>query len=618
MISLFGSTYSALFPWLLGLIPLVTLFLIYIYKHRGKGKRIVVSTILILKNIRSKTEARSKFFPPPRFFFELLILLLLVLGTAGFFESLNSHKIIMLLDNSFSMSAEDVSGTNNFFTLAKDEAIKILNEASSGVEVKVFTTSPNLKELTRNWENKKKAIELISDIQCMNGEDNLGGAIESLLKSGEGKIYVITDKALGIIKASDNNLEKIKFINVNKNDKERANIAITDINYNKVKKESSVEIVSYAPIRVTANVEGFALFNKQGFVSKKSLGVKSIVLTPNVKANVNFEIPVDAKAFSAFVTEKNEFKRYDNLSGDNSAWLSFEGENTNVVLVSNDTPEKLGLTKLSNLKIKTISLEEYENNPSVTSDASFLIFHLLTPKVVPTKSALIISPQNDGFVSISDNIQEAHLTNWNSSHPLLKYLNIPSMDKIPFQPINPVAGLRDIIRTDTGIALSAGKIGQAKIVISAFEIFPFEGKKDPILSIFTLNIFNWLLEGQIGLGYIPVYSKLSNNFIEQSDIKYVDSIKQKDLDEVKDGILKKVGLIKIRKDDLDNFIAVNFFNEAESNIFNQAKIDIPELLDTENHNSDSGVSLVRYLILSSLILLLLDCCLGFYLSRQKV
>ena len=87
MITLFGSQFGLLYPALLAALPLLLGALIYAYLRRGRGQRLVVSSLLIFQQLQTRAAQRRRFFPPLRFFLELLSgrVYLLLEGTGSCF-----------------------------------------------------------------------------------------------------------------------------------------------------------------------------------------------------------------------------------------------------------------------------------------------------------------------------------------------------------------------------------------------------------------------------------------------------------------------------------------------------------------------------------------------------
>ena len=106
------SAFGFSIPALLLVIPCAIAFLLYVYRKRGHADAIVVSTLLLLRNLKEQVQVRKKVFPPPRFFFELLLLFGLIFAAAGLYKAQGDGSIVVLIDNSLSMAAGKIDGNH--------------------------------------------------------------------------------------------------------------------------------------------------------------------------------------------------------------------------------------------------------------------------------------------------------------------------------------------------------------------------------------------------------------------------------------------------------------------------------------------------------------------------
>ncbi|MCB0311514.1 MAG: BatA domain-containing protein, partial [Bdellovibrionales bacterium] len=166
MMELFGATYGLALPAMMLLAPLALAVLVYSYMRRGRGKPIVVASLMLLKQLKSVSAARRKFSPPLRFFFELLLLILLILALSAPFRLPHTKDLAVLIDNSLSMSATGltVMPDQSFLEVGKETVKSYLSGLSGEFGVKVYVTSPKLTLLNPEDNSRQSAIRSLDAI----------------------------------------------------------------------------------------------------------------------------------------------------------------------------------------------------------------------------------------------------------------------------------------------------------------------------------------------------------------------------------------------------------------------------------------------------------------------
>jgi len=573
MFSLFGSTYSVLYPWLMAIgLPLIVCFLIYIYKQHGQGKKIVVSSILIFQAIEHKTQARQKFVPPFRLFFELLILLLLLLAGSGLYRTESSEKVAFVIDNSFSMGA-----VNNGITRLETVKKQAFSYTFDG-QTDLYITSPVLKKLNNIGE--------LEDVEVVFAEDKLESILTKIVNEGYSDITVFTDKKKFTTSLPINFVE---MSNGNKN-----NVAISAID------TESDNLV----VRVNSYAHGvFKGVLKAEFTMSNGLNetVKQTVsLTQQAKESFFFRLPAFANTVSVSLLPDGKSKNLDAILADNHAYFSFFKPKSSVLLVSDFSPNDLGLDKLPNFDFQYLKTAEYRADHPMVLEASFIIFHRFSPELWPPKSALMIMP--DSYLAQEE--QETVLTNWDNSNQLLKYVSIPNIPEFKIKPIKNTLGLSEVMHTTVGSVLSCGEFNQKRYVVSAFEMLPYEGKESPVMSIFTLNVFDWLSADGITQGYQTVYTyfKPQNSSQEKSQRKILNKITYHDGKVIAGNVLLYPGLVKGES----GWLAVNYFNGKESNLYSRQRINFSQFISKKTQEKSLFAQLFVYIVL---ILLVIDTIL---------
>lgn len=622
MITLFGSSYGALVPWLLMTFPFLLAALIYLYKRKGYGKEIVASSVLILKKIQRKTESRRKFFPPPRFFFELLLLILLSLAMVGIYQVSPTQNVAFLIDNSFSMSALRSGSTKDALTLAKEKGLQILAELPSDVSVEVFETSPKLRSLTTKGVKKAQAKAAINSITLAYAEDRLQSASSRLNRSDSyGKIFIFTDNAKNNTPSKATDHISVIQITGDYGRVSENNVAISNISLSEegdgAKKKVRILVTSYADTPTSCVVKSFYWKKIDGVLRSEEAEQKQLALAPLSKETLSFEVAPTALAFSATLSMRGSSKSSDVILDDNQAWISLEQDRTKVALIGELTPKDLGLDQIKSLRFVQIDPQDYAKGGADLEAAKFLIFHRATPPALPPDPALLVLPKGEGVFQVEEKKDKAEISGWSEGHPLLKYLNLSTLKGITLYPVKMVAGLRDVIRTDSGIALAAAEMGKLRIAVLGFEIFPYEGKRAPLLSILTLNIFDWLSSRSLNNAYLPVRAQLEVSapdttvrYLEHGNtfgkpFKGVES-EQQQLSATNKVTLPFPGLVRVLQGGKEYFVAVNYFNDRESNLHEITTLQLPQKKMREMEDKNARRSFVQNLAMICFVLLVID------------
>jgi hypothetical protein len=85
------------------------------------------------------------------------------------------------------------------------------------------------------------------------------------------------------------------------------------------------------------------------------------------------------------------------------------------------------------------------------------------------------------------------ITRWDETHPILRYARPELLSTKRARVIECPLGSKPFVFTASGPIACAGVEAGKGFVILGFELFPFDGLKNPTLSIITLNALQWVL-----------------------------------------------------------------------------------------------------------------------------
>lgn len=580
-------------PLLLGLIPLSLGYLLYIYLKRGAGQKIVVSSTLIFGQLHRFSVARKNLNIPWRLLLELALFCLLALGAAGTFLSGSGERIALIIDNSFSMSAWSSPAHNQtLLDIAKNSARQYLRSLPSTAQVKVFQVAPNLTSIKSAWSYPDSAINDVTQMGVGYGSSSLEGNLAALGTSAEfSQIFLITDQK-PLLK--NEAMPERVVVKVVSGDVPLENLAITDIALQTTplaeqNKSLEVSVAAFVNQATKANLKSYYFdSSSQTFAEISS---KDLDLQPAAIVKVYFSNLPEAPLY------KVQISNSDFLAADNQAFISSTPFKKQMLVVSNNSSEKLGLERIKFVDFKAISPQNYSE--IAAQNTLPVIFHNVAPSQLPNSDAIFINPPSDSIEFAPGELSKnSAITDWLESHPLMTYLNIGALQIPALRPLHQPNWATTVINSSVGPALVAGELNQHHYAALGFEILPFEGSESPLLSVLSLNLLKWLLNSSIGGGYLPPYSTLST---ENNSKIYLDQPGYKAIN-LSNGTTK--------------YVAVNFFTPSESNTLSPQSFQVTDF-KAAALNQETGRSCVFWLLKVALLILFIDFAFSILRLRFK-
>ena len=318
---------------------------------RKKGKRINFPTVKFLKISKSKTGKFKKIEETLILLLRTLLLVLLALilagpvsKTASFF--LRENYIVFLIDDSFSMSAEDT------WENCKKSAMETLSWVRKPAKVSLVFLSGKYVPFSQNIEEIGNIINK-SEISYTGGKLNrtLEKSIRLLQeKKGNKLIYFFTDLQKknwkdfpGIVLKG----EKIKLIFVDLGGESTENLTFKNISLIPGKNSCKLEIINWGQKEVAAEL----LLSDENWSKKKILTVPA-----KTTGELFFDIPETSEKISGKILHN------DRLKPDNSFYFGFSSPlKTKILLVGEElfyVQKSLKAADLSRIEINTKKVKE--------------------------------------------------------------------------------------------------------------------------------------------------------------------------------------------------------------------------------------------------------------------
>lgn len=599
-----NSSFGFLSPWFLCLLPFGIGFLIYVYRKSGKRAPRKVGTTYLLKLIKRPPETNKRFIPPIHFWLELIALLSIIVGLSLPYGENDASRILILIDDSFSMRAV-TEGRESLFRIAQKEAMQRIQEQPANTLIKVSSTSNSC--VTDDFLHRQEAIEFIAKCEPTFTEDALDSLLLRLSQNEEyQKLLVFSDKEFSVGMESG----KGTYYNLRSDSELRflENFAISDASIGqegaKVTVQSYLKNPKHGTISLNlGKIDGNGL---RYYSSKKT----EFIGKPGGQETIQFDFPDKDWDVLRFQIENSPDEKFmDAISEDNTFWLTRNNSKKILGVISHKKDSTLGLEKISQYEFKSLSPEEFAARKSEKFNA--FIFNQVTPEILPDVSSLFILPSGN-FLFHNSQEQENAVMRWENSSSLTKYVNFSLLSGSKGFSLDIPEWARGEIYGNKGTTLASGEFSNARYVASGIPLLPFNGFRTPALSILMLNILLDLTESfEYRVGELLSFSP------EMSKIRYLDTLKNVSFPQIDSGLrtysTEIPGILELSENNVRNtYLPVNFSSQSESDVrqvkslgsaANEKRTDSEKTFDKQN------ISYVRHFISLAFLFLTLDLLL---------
>ena len=469
---------------LFGLVALPLLLIPYLI--RRKSQRMAFSSLLLFIESGETASARpwGRINLPPIFFLQLLLLALLIFALSEPVFSIRPTSIAMILDNSASMQALEDGKTR--FALATERARALVGGLGSGGKVDLFLTTPRLEKIHATPLSPAEATAIIAaQVPYDLAEppvdyDNLLSQLSRQRKYE--RIYLITDHpARGQSAAA-------RVITVGT---ARANFALTALEIQRsslanARLEALVEVANYSErdekLKIVLKGNGVELANRL-------IDVRS-----GKTAAVSFEGFPDHPIYEAEIANR------DALRLDNRRFAVAPASRNLRILGITPRPRELeSLKAIPGVQIDTIAPSEYDK--AERGAYGLEIYHFATPAALPPTAALfILPPESSSLVDLGAPVHSVTASNWRDPHVLTRYLNFNLFRPTYARPLKPQTAGDIIIDSPAGPLAFATERQGVRYLTLGFDPFPYLGRENLPMSVFTLNLLDWFFDSRGGSG----------------------------------------------------------------------------------------------------------------------
>lgn len=463
---------------LYGLLALPLLLIPYLV--RRQPQRVVFSSLLLFSQQASGAMTRPwrRLRLPPIFFLQLLLLTLLTLALAEPVFSVRVSNVAVILDNSASMQAREPETTR--FALASEKARDLLGELGATGKVDLYFTVP---QLTR-----------INNVALSPGA--AAATLESLAPYDLPDVSVDYDTVLRQL-AHDRKYQRVYFITdhpargqsgivrVYTVGRPQGNMAVTSFRIGRSslansRLEAEVTVTNFYPrdqrTRVLIKSNGAPLASREMTLSA---GRSETVSFQGIPFHPYYEAEIDAR---------------DPLVLDNRRFAVPANTRKLKILAISPRPQALtSLRRITGVSVGIVSPGDYGKTDRSGYDLE--IFHLSSPATLPTAPSLfVLPPENNPMVQLGKPVSRVVVSDWLDGHPLTRYLNLALFRPTYARPFKPKIPGETVVESAGGGLVFAAEREGVRYLALAFDPFPYLGRENLPISVFTLNFLDWFLD----------------------------------------------------------------------------------------------------------------------------
>ena len=471
---------------LYGLLALPLLLIPYLI--RRKPKRVIFSSLLLFTEPGTRAGGRplGRLRLPLIFFLQLLLLTLLILALGEPVFSLRVSNVAIVLDNSASMQTLENQQTR--FALAQEKARELLADLGVTGKVDLYLTAPRLEKVRgATFEPAEAAGVLIALVPYDLADTSIDyqSSLSQMAKERKyDRVFLITDHpAVG-------QTDTLRVITVGQ---PRDNFAVSSFDI------SHASLVG-SRLEATAEVANYSSKDERIRIALRGGGAMIASRELPVSAGKTAQATFDG--FPTYPYYEVEIEARDALPLDNRRFAVPPAVQNLRILGVSPRPQALSsLRSISGVTLDLIAPQEYDKIDR--SGYGLEIFHYATPPVLPANPVLFVLPPDENpLVDLAKPVSRPVVSSWREPHPLTRYVNF-SLFRPPFsRPLRPRISGESIIESPAGVLVFAAQQRGFRQAVLGFDIFPYLGRENLPVSVFTLNLLDWFFQGSGAKGRV--------------------------------------------------------------------------------------------------------------------
>src|SRR5881409_586223 len=465
----------------------VPLVLLYFLKVRRRER--TVSSLLLWHTSLRDREA-STFFQrlhrDPLLLLQLLALLALALALARPVATVmgqGARKVVVVLDTSASMKAQDVSPSR--FEVARAGAAALVRGLGEGAEVMVIEAGVQPRVTAALARDRERALAAIRSAQARDLPTRLVEAVRTaralVAADPRAEIHVFTDGAFTLPEGEDTADARVRWIGVGR---QGSNVAITSLSirknyYGAFDYQAFVSLVNYS-----GEAQTFA-FRLE--LDGKSIAEKEVTLEPNVRRSVVMPF---SHGGSGTVTAR--IRVNDDLEVDNVAYAVLPPPRKIAVLLV--SPGNLFLEKVlrtdPQVSLDVRTPDQYQGG---MGEADVVILDSVTPlRAGPGRFVFVNAVPPDVPLEVLGRIERQTIMDWDRAHPVMRHVEFAKVTIEDALRIRPLAAGRPLVEAVGGPLIYALEEPDRKALFVGFDLFKTDFPLRVAFPLILSNGLRWL------------------------------------------------------------------------------------------------------------------------------
>ena len=585
---------------LYGLLALPLLLIPYLIKR--KPQRVIFSSLLLFAEPVKRAGGRplGRLRLPLIFFLQLLLLTLLILALGEPVFSLRASNIAIVLDNSASMQTLENQQTR--FSLAQEKARELLADLGATGQVDLYLTAPRLEKVRGATFEPSEAAGVLAALTPYDLADtpiDYQLSLNQMAKERNyDRVFLITDHPAA------GQTDTLRVITVGR---PRDNFAVSAFNI------FHASLVG-SRLEATAEVANFSTNDERIRIALRGGG--AVISSRELSIGAGKTAQATFGGFPAYPYYEVEIEVRDALPLDNRRFAVPPTPQNLRILGISPRPQALSsLRSIAGVILDVIAPQEYEKIDR--SGYGLEIFHYAAPPILPGTPALFVLPPDDNpLVDLEKPVSRPAVSSWREPHPLTRYVNFALLRPSFSRPLRPRVSGETIIESPTGPLVFATAQHGVRQLALGFDIFPYLGRENLPVSVFTLNLLDWFFhgsgEGRVTGAPLTFTSKQQGSFLLTP---------RGDKITVHPGTSNFPatywqGVYQLDRGAQGELFAVNLKNINESDLRQPTPIELRDI-SSEGSKVSALFSIWPYLLLTSLFLLLVEWFVNPRLLRTR-
>jgi uncharacterized membrane protein len=462
--------------------------MLYFLKVRRRERR-VPSLLLWAPALRDR-EA-STFFQrlqrDPLLILQLLALLALTIALARPTVTVRgdgARKAVVVLDNSASMKARDVSPTR--FEAAKAEAAAFVRRLSEGAEVMVIESGVQPRVTAAMSRDRDRALGAIWSARPRDLPHRLTDALRiarALVGNDpRAEIHVFTDGAYQLTATPDTTDPRLRWVGIGQGGRNVGvtNLAVRKTSYGTFDYQAFASLVNWTPESQT-----FALTLS---VDDKVIAEKSVTLEPNVRRSLVLPFTHNGGG-----TVKASINVRDDLEVDNSAWAVLPPPRKIAVLLV--SPGNLFLEKVlrtdPQVALDVRTPDQYQGG---MEQADVVVLDSVSPPRVGAGRFVFVNgvPADVPIEVLGRSTERPTIMDWDRNHPVMRHVEFSKVTIDEALRIRPLAAGRPLVEAVGGPLIYALEEAERKAIFIGFDLFRTDFPLRVAFPLILSNGLRWL------------------------------------------------------------------------------------------------------------------------------